>query len=183
MKPPHRFCRAALVAMSLFCSSFALSQQPFQSIRPEIVTEPEEGRTIKLLYRISQYSLGAGTLADGVTTGLALNHPTVASKRDGDFLARYSWREHGFPARYVSQTNPFAIGTTNALVSAGVAYSSDRLYRHGGRWRQIAAIAINAAQAAWVTKCAIDNTRQGARAERQIRASTGYTGVIVWSFH
>jgi hypothetical protein len=180
MNTPSRFLRAVLVTVGL-CSSFAFSQQQLLNIRQEDRGGPKEGSKINLFYRISRYSFAAGTVTDGVTTGLALKHPTIASTRSGIFLARYSPVETGFPARYVSRTNPFAIGATNAATNAGVAFLSDRLYRHGGRWGRIAAIAINVGGTAWTTRCAIHNMRQGAFAERQIRASTGYRGAIVWS--
>ena len=179
MNMPFNACKIALLCVvALGSLPHAIAQTQNNEDLPQ-APQQKKSDTTDFVYKASPIVLSFATTADMYTTVRNLDHPTVAYRADGTVLTHYYIVEGGW-ARCFGERSPFAATTANVLLNAGVTALSRKLYLRGGRWR-VAAAALLLAKAGANFAGAIHNERVLTGIDRQVRLSTGYKGVILWS--
>lgn len=183
MRRPPKFLVLAVLATvgGLGCPVLAGAQSQYQQLvnAPVPAKSKEKGDKLALLNKISRFYLAGATAFDMQSTAQILDHPTVARTEAGKLLAYYHGQEVGWAGSF-GRRNMFAVTAANVALNAGLTLASQKLYHKGGRWR-VLAIVVTAAKATDNLVAGIENTRYSGTIDGQIRATTGYSGPIIWS--
>ena len=173
-------CKIALVCVMGLLNSSHVFAQLGDSQQAELEKAPEKKKgAIDHWYVASLPILSGATALDAFTTAHNLDHPTVASRVDGTFLANCHFREDGV-SRLFGGTGAFSAPAENTLFNFGVTLLSRRLARRGGWWK-VAAVTLNLAKAGANVEGGVHNMIAASRVDQQVRLETSYRGVIVWS--
>ncbi len=122
--------------------AFAQTIQPIPRFsRDTFLEQSRPADKIDLAYKASRWYLLGATGLDSTTTVIGIDHSGGV--------------ETGW-AKFLGNRNAGAVIAANGIVNFGVSFASQRIYRHGGRWKYVAT-AINVARATGIAADGLHN--------------------------